>query len=154
MKTSHFLLRIATALITTAALLTPAFAQKVDNAPKAVKPDRLSQYWTLDNNSVEAEVPNMARGIAAPTCAAVSFVVEADGSTSRVKVQKVVPESQLRGIAESMGKHIRFNPTTTNMGRDRVFSWLIFPYNMPSDPAQRTAVMQPCLLDNIAAELR
>lgn len=153
MKTSRSLLRIAIVLAA-GLLLAPAFAQKIDAGPKAVKPDRLSYYWTLDNSSVEADVPNLARGIAAPSCAAVSFIVEADGRTSRVKVQKVVPESQLRGIAESMGKHIRFNPTTNNMGRDRVFSWLIFPYNLPSDPAERTAVMQPCALDSIPPELR
>lgn len=152
MKTAHSL--SCAALLVACFALAPAHAQKVDTGPKAVKPDRLAHYWALDNNSVEAEVPNMARGIAAPTCAAVSFVVEADGSTSRVKVQKIVPDSQLRGIAESMGKHIRFNPTTNNMGRDRVFSWLIFPFNMPTDPAKRSAVMQPCAIDSIAPELR
>ena len=131
-----------------------AFAQKVDNGPKAVKPERLAHYWVLDNSSVEAEVPNMARGVDQATCAAVSFIVESDGSTSHVKVQKVVPESQLRGVAESMGQHIRFTPTVDNMGRDRVFSWLIFPFNMPSDPDRRTALMQPCALDTIALKDR
>ncbi|MFZ2234877.1 MAG: hypothetical protein WBP11_09395 [Dokdonella sp.] len=131
-----------------------AFAQKVDLGPKAVKPERLAHYWALDNSSVEADVPNMARGIAQATCAAVSFIVESDGSTSHVKVQKVEPESQLRGIAESMGQHIRFNPTVDNMGRDRIFSWLIFPFNMPSDPDQRSAIMQPCALDTIALKDR
>ncbi len=131
-----------------------AFAQKIDDGPKAVKPERLAHYWSLDNNSVVADVPNMARGIAQATCAAVSFIVESDGSTSNVKVQKVVPESQLRGIAESMGQHIRFNPTVDNMGRDRIFSWLIFPFNMPTDPARRTAIMQPCALDTIALKDR
>ncbi len=131
-----------------------AFAQKIEDGPKAVKPERLAHYWALDNSSVVADVPNMARGIAQATCAAVSFTVESDGSTSNVKVQKVVPESQLRGIAESMGQHIRFNPTVDNMGRDRIFSWLIFPFNMPSDPARRTAIMQPCALDTIALKDR
>ena len=131
-----------------------ALAQKIEDGPKAVKPERLAYYWTLDNSSVEADVPNMARGIAQATCAAVSFIVESDGSTSHVKVQKVEPESQLRGIAQSMGQHIRFNPTVDNMGRDRIFSWLIFPFNMPSDPARRTAIMQPCSLDTIALKDR
>lgn len=151
---------ISRTLLYTAALLlaasVPGFAlaQRVDSGPKAIKPDRLAHYWVLDNNSVVADVPNMARGIAAPTCAAVSFVIEADGSTSGVKVQKVEPEGQLRGIAENMGKNIRFHPSTTNMGRDRVFSWLIFPFNLPSDPEQRTAVMQPCAIDSIPLQNR
>ena len=118
MKTSVSLPCIA-AVLAACFVLPSAHAQKVDTGPKAVKPERLSFYWTLDNNSVVADVPNLARG-----------------------------------IAESMGKHIRFNPTTNNMGRDRVFSWLIFPYNMPSDPAKRSATMQPCAIDSIAPELR
>lgn len=148
---STFLSPLRAAVVLAAAFgCIQVHAQKVEAAAKAVKPDRLAFYWSLDNSSVEADVPNTARGIAAPTCAAVSFVVESDGSTSHVKVQKVVPESQLRGIAESMGKHIRFNPTTNNMGRDRVFSWLIFPFNMPADAERRTAIMQPCAIDSIA----
>lgn len=141
-------------LVAACAVAPLAFAQKIDDGPKAVKPERLAHYWTLDNNSVVADVPNMARGIAQATCAAVSFIVESDGSTSHVKVQKVQPESQLRGIAESMGQHIRFNPTVNNMGRDRIFSWLIFPFNLPSDPARRTELMQPCALDTIALKDR
>lgn len=143
---------LATAVACTFASV--AFAQKVEDGPKAVKPERLAHYWALDNSSVVADVPNMARGIAQATCAAVSFIVESDGSTSNVKVQKVEPESQLRGIAESMGQHIRFTPTVANMGRDRIFSWLIFPFNMPSDPDRRSAIMQPCALDTIALKDR
>lgn len=141
--------------ISIACVLAPAaFAQKIDSGPKAVTPERLAHYWALDNSSVEANVPNLARGIDQATCAAVSFIVESDGRTSHVKVQKVVPDSQLRGIAEGMGQHIRFNPTLDNMGRDRVFSWLIFPFNMPSDSARRSALMQPCSLDTIALKDR
>lgn len=142
------------AIAVTCALAPAAFAQKIEDGPKAVKPERLAHYWVLDNSSVEADVPNLARGIDQATCAAVSFIVENDGRTSHVKVQKVVPDSQLRGIAESMGQHIRFTPTVDNMGRDRIFSWLIFPFNLPSDPARRTALMQPCALDTIALENR
>lgn len=152
---SNFTLTYGFLAIAVAGCFAPiALAQKIEDGPKGVKPDRLAHYWTLDNNSVEADVPNMARGIAQATCAAVSFIVESDGSTSHVKVQKVEPESQLRGIAENMGQHIRFNPTVDNMGRDRVFSWLIFPFNLPSDPARRTAIMQPCALDTIALKDR
>lgn len=142
------------AIAVACAFAPAALAQKVDDGPKAVKPERLAHYWVLDNSSVEAEVPNLARGVDQATCATVSFTVKADGSTSNVKVQKVVPESQLRGVAESMGRHLRFTPTVDNMGRDRIFSWLIFPFNMPSDPARRNALMQPCAMDTIALKDR
>lgn len=125
-----------------------AVAQSVD-APKVVTPDKLAGYWVLLKDSVEADVPIIARNISAPGCATVSFVVEKNGSTSHVKVQRVVPEGDLARVAESMGKHLRFEPTVANSDRGRVFSWLIFPYNSPTDAAARSAMMQPCAIDKL-----
>jgi hypothetical protein len=79
----------------------------------------------------------------------VSFVVEKNGSTSAVKVQRVVPEGDLGKVAASAAAHMRFEPSVANMGRDRVFSWLIFPFNLPADPTQRSAVMQKCQIDKL-----
>lgn len=120
-----------------------AFAQS-DAPPRVVVPDKLAGSWVLVNSSVEADVPNIAKNISSPGCAAVSFVVEKDGSTSTIKVQRVVPQGDLAKIAQSMAKNMRFEPTVSNAGRDRVFSWLIFPFNLPQEAAARTAVMQQC----------
>jgi hypothetical protein len=125
-----------------------AFAQS-DAPPRVVVPDKLAGSWVLITSSVEADVPNIAKNISAPGCAAVSFVVEKDGSTSTIKVQRVVPQGDLAKIAQSMAKNIRFEPTLSNAGRDRVFSWLIFPFNLPQDAAARTAVMQQCQIDKL-----
>jgi outer membrane biosynthesis protein TonB len=121
-----------------------------DAPPRVVVPDKLSGSWVLINSSVEADVPNIAKNISSPGCAAVSFVVEKDGSTSTIKVQRVVPKGDLAKIAESMARNIRFEPTVSNAGRDRVFSWLIFPFNLPQDTAARTAVMQQCQIDKLS----
>ncbi|HEU4663619.1 MAG TPA: energy transducer TonB [Dokdonella sp.] len=126
-----------------------AFAQS-DAPPRVVVPDKLAGYWTLVNASVEADVPIMARNISSPGCAAVSFVVEKDGHTSTIRVQRVVPAGDLAKVATSMATNMRFEPTVTNAGRDRVFSWLIFPFNAPTDPAARTAVMKQCQIDRLA----
>jgi outer membrane biosynthesis protein TonB len=120
-----------------------AFAQS-DAPPRVVVPDKLAGSWVLINSSVEADVPNIAKNISSPGCAAVSFVIEKDGSTSTIKVQHIVPQGDLAKIAESMAKNMRFEPTVSNAGRDRVFSWLIFPFNLPQEAAARTAVMQQC----------
>lgn len=135
------------------ACAAPAAAQSV--APvRVVKPDNLARYWVMVNASIEADVPNIARNISSPGCAAVSFVVEKDGSTSTIKVQHLVPQGDLAGIATSMAKNMRFEPSLSNAGRDRVFSWLIFPFNLPSDPAARTAVMQQCHIEKIGWDQR
>lgn len=130
------------------ACAAPAAAQSV--APvRVVKPDNLAKYWVMVNASIEADVPNIARNISSPGCAAVSFVVEKDGSTSTIKVQHLVPAGDLAGIAMSMAKNMRFEPSVSNAGRDRVFSWLIFPFNLPADAAARTAVMQQCHIEKL-----
>jgi hypothetical protein len=127
---------------------TAGFAQS-DAPPRVVAPEKLSQYWVMIQSSIEADAPNYGKNMLDPGCAAVSFVVEKDGSTSAVKVQRVVPEGDLGKVAASAAAHMRFAPSVANMGRDRVFSWLIFPFNLPADPAQRTAVMQKCQIDKL-----
>ena len=127
---------------------TVAVAQS-DAPPRVVVPDKLAGYWALVAASVEADVPIMARNISSPGCAAVSFVVEKDGRTSTIKVQRVVPEGDLGKVAKSVAAGLRFEATAHNAGKDRVFSWLIFPFNLPADPAARTAVMKQCQIDKI-----
>lgn len=125
-----------------------AFAQST-LPPRVVPADKLAGYWVMDTSSVQADAPNYGKNIQQPGCATVSFVVEKDGRTSTIKVQKVAPEGDLGKIAASAAAHLRFEPTVSNSGRDRVFSWLIFPFNLPADPAQRTAVMQRCAVDTL-----
>jgi len=127
-----------------------ASAQSMNQAPPRVIPsEQLAKYWTMTNTSVDAEVPNFGRNMNQPGCAAVSFVVEKNGTTSTIKVQRVVPEGDLGKVAKSVAAGLHFEATVLNAGKDRVFSWLIFPFNLPSDPAARTAVMNQCLIEKL-----
>jgi len=133
-------------------LLLPGFvfAQSMDQTPpRVVVPDKLSGWWQMMASSVEADVPNMGRNLNVPGCATVSFVIEKDGSTSTVKVQKVVPTGDLGKVGASVAHGLHFEPTAFNAGRERVFSWLIFPFNLPSDAAARSAVMRQCAIDHL-----
>ena len=118
--------------------------------PRTVAAEKLPNYWVLDSTSIQADAPNYGKNIEAPGCATVSFVVEKDGSTSTIKVQKVVPEGDLGKVAASAAASMKFTPSVSNAGRDRVFSWLIFPFNLPADAAARTAVMQRCAVEKLA----
>lgn len=129
-----------------AAALAPA-AVHAQQAPRSVTPEALAKYWQLIGSSLEASVPLGGRGLDVPGCATVSFVVEKTGRTSHVKVQKVEPPGDLGGVAASAAASLQFEPTVTNAGRDRVFSSLIFPFNMPADPAARSALMQKCVIE-------
>lgn len=119
--------------------------------PKVVAPEKLAGYWSMVHSSVEADVPNIAKNIDRPGCATVSFVVGNNGNTASIKVERVVPEGDFRQIAESMAKNLHFEPTLSNAGRQSVKSWLIFPFNLPSDAAARKAVMQSCVIDKLDA---
>jgi len=135
-----------------AGLLGPciAAAQSMDQSPPRVIPtDQLAKYWMMSNTQVDAEVPNFGRNMNQPGCATVSFVIEKNGTTSLVKVQRVVPEGDLGKVAKSVAAGLRFEATALNAGKDRVFSWLIFPFNLPADPAARTAVMQQCYVEKL-----
>ena len=127
---------------------TTAAAQSMNQAPpRVVAPGKLASYWTMINSSVEADAPNYGKNIQQPGCVTVSFVVEKDGNTSTAKVQRVVPAGDLAKVALSEVASLHFEATAFNAGKQRVFSWLIFPFNLPKDPAARTAVMQKCLID-------
>lgn len=125
-------------------------AQSMDQAPpQVVQSERLANYWTMINSSVQADVPNYGKNLQQPGCATVSFVVEKNGNTSNAKVQRVVPEGDLATVALSVVSTLHFEPTPFNADRRRVFSWLIFPFNLPAAPAARTAVMQKCLIKHL-----
>ncbi len=137
-------------LVLLSAWASSGLAQSMDQAaPRVVEPDRLSAYWELDASSVVADVPNFGRNLNQPGCATVSFVVEPGGSTSTIKVQRVVPEGDLGKVARSMAGHMRFQPGSANIGRRRVFSWLMFPFNAPQDEAARSRLLQPCLIPKL-----
>ena len=126
-----------------------ASAQMDQTPPKVIASEQLDRYWVMSNTSVDADVPNYGRNMNQPGCATVSFVIEKNGTTSTIKVQRVVPEGDLGKVAKSVAAGLRFEATAHNAGKDRVFSWLIFPFNLPADPAARTAVMKQCQIDKI-----
>jgi hypothetical protein len=127
-----------------------AGAQSMDQTPpRVIGSEQLAKYWVMTNTAVDADVPNFGRNMNQPGCATVSFVIEKTGATSTIKVQRVVPEGDLGKVAKSVAAGLHFEATALNAGKDRAFSWLIFPFNLPADPVARTAVMQKCFIDKL-----
>ncbi len=131
-------------LVGALALAPHAFAQQ---APRSVTPETLEKYWIMIHSTLEASVPLGGKGMDQPGCASVSFVVEKNGKASNIKAQKVHPPGDLGAVAVSAVASLEFEPTIANAGRDRVFSSLILPFNLPADPAQRSAVLQNCVIE-------
>ena len=130
-------------LLACAAFASHAFAQMT---PRSVKPEDLEKYWVLMKSSVQGDAPLGGKNMDEAGCAAVSFIVEGNGRASSITIEKVEPPGGLGELAKSIATHIEFEPTMSNAGRDRVFSSLIFPFNLPEDPDARQAIMQKCVI--------
>ncbi len=130
-------------LLACVAFASHAFAQKV---PRSVKPEDLEKYWVLMKASVQGDAPLGGKNMDQSGCAAVSFIVEGNGRASNITIEKVEPPGGLGELARSIAEHVEFEPTITNAGRDRVFSSLIFPFNLPADPDARQAIMEKCVI--------
>jgi hypothetical protein len=130
-------------------------AEKVQTIP----PERLANYWLLQSSSAaQTNAPNSGVNLDAPTCAAVSYVVEKDGSTSHVKVERIVPQGDLGKVAFGTVSGMRFAPAPTNLGKDAVYTYVVMSFNVPGaqstnkdDKALRIRVSDACKLDDFLA---
>jgi hypothetical protein len=133
---------------------------RVPAGVKRVEPDRLAHYWLLDPASAQnANVPNSGYGLDAPTCAAVSYVVEKNGATSHVKLERVVPDGRLGKVAVDIVKVLRYGAAAENAGKDPVATYVVMPFNLPgaastnpADRATRTRVLDACKLENFGPQ--
>jgi hypothetical protein len=125
-----------------------------DEKPQVIPPERLGNYWLLAQ-SPQANAPNSGRNLDAPSCAAVSYIVEKDGSTSHAKLEKLVPDGDLGKFAVSVVAGMQFAAAKQNLGKERVFTYVVIPFNLPNaastnvaDRTQRASVLAACKLDN------
>jgi hypothetical protein len=125
---------------------------------QTIPPERLANYWLLHTSSAaQTPVPNSGVNLDAPSCAAVSYVVEKDGSTSRVKLERIVPQGDLGKVAVGIVQSMHFEAAPANAGKDAVFTYVVMPFNLPNprstnvdDKAQRVRVTDPCRLDDFS----
>ena len=142
--------------VTLALIATGGYAaEKIQTIP----PERLANYWLLQANSAaQANAPNAGVNLDAPTCAAVSYVVEKDGSTSHVKLERIVPQGDLSKVALSAVSGMHFAPAPANAGKDAVYTYVVMSFNVPGaqstnvdDKALRARVSGACKLDDFLA---
>lgn len=118
---------------------------------QVIPPQRVAHYWLLDSSSAQARAPNSGRNLSAPSCAAVAYTIEKNGSTSNVKLEKLAPAGDLGNVAVRVVAGMHFAPAPQNLGKDRVSTYVIMPFNVPAaDPnkpdvqALRARVLAPC----------
>lgn len=149
-------LAMSGAALAVAALLCAApLSAQSRNPVKVVPSEKLDEYWVM-NRPISAAIPDEGRDIETPGCASVSFIVDRTGHTRRVKLQKLAPQNEpvLGEVAVAVAAAMTFVPTGSNASRDEVFSWLVFPFNMPTDDAQRRRLVDECSVDAVPLEDR
>ena len=147
-------MKLVRALLISASVIggTTTAAEK----PQTIPPERLQSYWLLADTGSPL-VPNSGRNLNAPSCAAVSYIVEKDGTTSHVKLEKLVPEGDLGKVAVNVVSAMRFTAAPQNAGTTPVFTYVVMPFNLPdaSTPAlaaQRANALAACKLGNFAPD--
>ncbi|MCX7515019.1 energy transducer TonB [Frateuria hangzhouensis] len=132
--------RLAFATLLAAGL--PVAAQSLHK----VDPQQLNDYWILLNHKVDVDVPNSARNVNQPGCAAVSYMIGSDGLPRDLKVEKVFPEGDFGKIAMSAVSDFHYGPALTNQHHEPVATYYVVPFNAPTDPSGQQKVMAPCQL--------
>jgi hypothetical protein len=96
-----------------------------------VVPADLAKYWLVNNSSLEADAPIGGKNMDQPSCASVTYLIEADGKTSHIHLDKVVPPGDLGQVAISVVKALHYAPGPQNGARSPVLTRVVFPFNMP-----------------------
>jgi len=99
--------------------------------PKRVAPADLAKYWLVANSTIEADVPNAGHNLDQPTCAAIDYVIERDGTTSHLRLERVAPQGDLGKVALSVVRNLRYAPGPENAARVSVQTHVVIPFNMP-----------------------
>ena len=128
--------------------------------PQVLPPERLQNYWLLlSGTAKQANAPNAGRNLDAPSCAAVAYVVEKDGSTSHVELKRLVPDGDLSKVAISVVQDMQFAPAPQNLGKTPVSTYVVIPFNLPgpnsTQPADielRRRTLDACKLDGFGAK--
>jgi hypothetical protein len=143
-------------VILAVACSTPFAVEK----PQVLPPERLGNYWLLLSGSAkQANAPNAGRNLDAPSCAAVAYVVEKDGSTSHVELKRLVPDGDLGKVAISVVQDMQFAPAPQNLGKTPVSTYVVIPFNLPGQNATQAAdielrkrTLDACKLDGFGAK--
>lgn len=96
-----------------------------------VVPADLAKYWLVSNTSLEADAPIGGRNMEAPSCASVTYLIESDGKTSHIHLDKVAPPGDLGQLALSVVKNLRYAPGPANAARTPALTRIVLPFNMP-----------------------
>lgn len=118
-------------------------------AQRHVAPDRVPYWWQLSASATELHVPNSGMNLDAPGCASASYLIGSDGVTRDIKLEKVVPRSDLGPTVVEAVKYFRYRPGPENPGAEPIRTWYTAQFNMRNLPAaEKARLTAACALDD------
>lgn len=125
--------------VTLAAILLFGLSTAASAAVRTVTPDQLPDYWILSASATELHVPNSGHNLDKPGCASASYTIGSDGVTREIKLEKVVPNSDLGITVVEAVKHFRYRSSADNLGQEPVRTYYTAQFNMRDFPADKKA---------------
>ncbi len=122
-----------------AAMLLLGLSTAASAAVRTVAPDQLPDYWILSASATELHVPNSGHNLDKPGCASASYTIGSDGVTREIKLEKVVPNSDLGTTVVEAVKHFRYRPSADNVGQEPIHTYYTAQFNMRNLPAEQKA---------------
>lgn len=118
-----------------AALAAAAFivagSAAAQTTPRPVAAKDLAKYWLVASDAMEAMKPNTGANLYAPSCAVVRYVINSDGTTSDVVLEKLVPPGDLGIVATTAIDSLVYAPASSNAALTPVVTRVTLPLNLP-----------------------
>lgn len=112
-------------------LLLAAVAAAAQTSPRPVAAKDLARYWLVASEAMEALKPNTGVNLYVPSCAVVRYVINSDGSTSDVVLEKLVPAGDLGIVATSAIDSLQYAAARSNQALTPVVTRVTLPLNLP-----------------------
>lgn len=124
-------------LLVPVTLLLAGFATVAPASTRTVPPDRLGSYWIWTSSASEVHVPNHGHNLYKPGCASASYTIGSDGVPRNIKLEKVVPSSDLGPAVVEAVRNFRYRPGADNPGQQPVRTWYTAQFNMRNLPQEQ-----------------
>jgi len=94
--------------------------------------EQLDEYWVVEK-MVAPRYPGRALTNGIMGCAAVGYIIEADGSTSNHKILAFHPSRVFDNSAINAAKRFRYSPAEQNPGKISALTINVFTYEITTD---------------------
>ncbi|HSX60110.1 MAG TPA: hypothetical protein VLF18_07930 [Tahibacter sp.] len=124
-------LSLRRAIVAVSLLAATTGIAAAQTTPRPVAAKDLGKYWLVASDAMEAMKPNTGVNLYAPSCAVVRYVINSDGTTSDVVLEKLVPAGDLGIVATTAIDSLVYAAAKSNQALTPVVTRVTLPLNLP-----------------------